>query len=35
MLTAVVKPKFCLNEQNEEVQKKLTLSLSECENQAF
>ena len=23
MLTAVVKPKFCLNEQNEEVQKKL------------
>lgn len=35
MLTAVVKPKFCLNEQNEEVQKKLTLSLSECENQEF
>lgn len=35
MLNALVKPKFCLKEPSEELQKKLTLSLSECENQEF
>lgn len=35
MTTALVEPKFRVREMSEEIQAKLTLSLSECENQAF
>ena len=35
MLTTLVEPKFRVREISEEVQAKLTLSLSECENQTF
>ena len=35
MLTTLAEPKFRVGEISKEIQAKLTLSLSECENQEF